>query len=352
MPEIETHCWRSCEVSNVSHSGRLPLPTTAWRQRLHFANAVMARRPHRTVKRARPDAVSGAQSRPRQQAGVSAPAAPNAPLLGLSVAGMAVAAYLTYTGWTGDRAAYCEAGGGCDIVQSSQWATFLGAPTAFWGLLVYVGLAYLAFRVRRPIVQWRRAWVLASIGWGVSVYLTAISIFVIQATCPYCLGSLGIFTGIMALLFWQRPDGIPRFAWPRWLLLSAIPAVLVIATLHAQASERTARGPEDPYRRGLAVRLADSGAVFYGASWCPHCQEQKALFAASQDRLPYVECSPGGARGPVASSCVKAGVQTYPTWVFPDGSRVVAVMSLGELADRVGYRYVSEEGANKVEGPP
>ena len=147
--------------------------------------------------------------------------------------------------WTGDHAAYCEAGGGCDIVQSSQWATFLGAPTAFWGLLVYVGLAYIAFRVRRPIAQWRRAWVLAFIGLGVSVYLTAISIFVIQATCPYCLGSLGIFTVITALLFWQRPEDIPRFAWPKWLLQAAIPAVIVIAVLHAQASERTARGPEE-----------------------------------------------------------------------------------------------------------
>lgn len=310
----------------------------------------MARRPQRTVKRPRPDPVSREQSRPRQQARVPPPAARNVPLLGLSVAGMAVAGYLTYTGWTGDRAAYCEAGGGCDIVQSSQWATFLGAPTAFWGLLLYAGLAYLAFRFTRPIVQWRRAWVLAFIGWGVSVYLTGISIFVIQATCPYCLGSLGIFSAIMAMLFWQRPDGIPNFAWPKWLALAAIPAVIVIATLHSQASEKTARGPEDPYRRGLADQLADSGALFYGASWCPHCQEQKALFGASQDRLPYVECSPGGARGPAASACLSAGVRTYPTWVFPDGSRVTAVLSLRELAERVGYEYESEADANKVEG--
>jgi uncharacterized membrane protein len=264
------------------------------------------------------------------------------PLLGLSLAGVAVAGYLTYTGWTEDRAAYCEAGGGCDIVQSSQWATFLGVPTALWGLLLYVGLSYIALRVRRPIVQWRGAWVLAVIGSGVSVYLTAISVFVIKATCPYCLGSLGIFTAIMALLLWQRPDGIPRFAWPKWLLQTAIPAVIVIAALHAQASEKTALGPEDPYRRGLAERLADSGAVFYGASWCPHCQEQKALFGASQERLPYVECSPSGPRGAVASSCVSAGVRTYPTWIFPDGSRLTAVMSLRELADRVGYRHASE----------
>jgi len=306
----------------------------------------MARKPPRTAKRTRPDVVSRADSRSREQAAVRAPAGPNVPLLGLSLAGVAVAGYLTYTGWTGDHAAYCEAGGGCDIVQSSQWATFLGVPTALWGLLLYAALAYVALRVRRPIVQWRGAWILAVVGWGVSVYLTVISIFVIQATCPYCLGSLGIFTGIMALLLWRRPDGIPRFAWPKWLLQTAVPAVIVIAALHAQASEKTARGPEDPYVRGLAERLADSGALFYGASWCPHCQEQKALFGASRDRLPYVECSPGGPRGPVASSCASAGVESYPTWVFPDGSRVTAVMSLRELADHVGYRHAAEGGAN------
>src|SRR5688572_15412432 len=306
----------------------------------------MARKPNRTGKRSRSDIASGAQPRPRQQPAVAAPAALNLPLLGLSVAGMAVAGYLTYTGWTGDRAAYCEAGGGCDIVQSSQWATFLGLPTALWGLLLYLGLAYMALRVRRPIAQWRGAWVLAVIGLGVSVYLTAISVFVIQATCPYCLGSLGIFTAIMALLLWQRPEGIPHFAWPKWLMLTAVPAVIVIAALHTQASERTARGPEDPFRRGLAERLADSGAVFYGASWCPHCQEQKAMFGASEDRLPYVECSPGGPRGGVASACVSAGVQTYPTWVFADGSRVSAVISLQDLATRVGYQHASESPAN------
>ena len=309
----------------------------------------MARKPPRTKQRTRPDDASAAGARPRQQSAAPAPAGPNVPLLGLSLAGMAVAGYLTYTGWTGDRAAYCEAGGGCDIVQASQWATFLGVPTALWGLLLYAGLAYIALRVRRPIDRWRRAWVLAAIGWGVSVYLTAVSVFVIQATCPYCLGSLGIFTGIMALLLWQRPDGIPRFAWPKWLLLTAIPAAIVIAALHVQASEKTARGPEDPYVRGLAERLADSGAVFYGASWCPHCQQQKALFGASQDRLPYVECSPGGPRGAVASSCLSAGVQTYPTWVFADGSRLTAVMTLRELADRVGYQQASDGAANKVE---
>ena len=310
----------------------------------------MARRASRTPSPTRPGAAPRADARPRQQAVVPAHAGPNLPLAALSAAGMAVAGYLTYTGWSGERAAYCEAGGGCDIVQASQWATFLGVPTALWGLLLYAALAYIALRVNRPAAQWRRAWILVVTGWGVSVYLTVISVAVIQATCPYCLGSLGIFTGMMALLLWRRPDGVPRIAWSKWLPLTAIPAVIVIVALHAEASERTARGPEDPYLRGLAAALTDSGAMFYGASWCPHCQEQKALFGASQDRLPYVECSPAGPRGATASSCVAAGVRTYPTWVFSDGSRVSEVIPVRELADRVGYRYADDPAADQGAG--
>src|SRR5688500_11490065 len=113
----------------------------------------MARKPSRSAKRARPDATPGAESRPRQQPVAPPKPAPNMPLLGLSVAGMAVAGYLTYTGWTGDRAAYCEAGGGCDIVQSSQWATLLSDPTAIWSMLLYVSLAFIAFSVMYALVQ-------------------------------------------------------------------------------------------------------------------------------------------------------------------------------------------------------
>lgn len=295
----------------------------------------MARKSQRSQKRTGPVVSAGADRR-QPPAGVPA-AAPNRPLLALSLTGMAIAGYLTYTGWTGDRAAYCEAGGGCDIVQSSQWATFLGAPTAFWGLLVYAALAHVAFRVARPDAQWRRAWILGMVGLGVSVYLTAVSVFLIQATCPYCLASLGVFTAIVGLLVWQRPPAMPRFAWSRWLPMTAVPALIVVAALHAQASNRAALGPEDPYQRGLAEQLTESGALFYGASWCPHCQQQKAMFGASQERLPYIECSPGGPRAPSAPSCTRAGIQTFPTWIFPNGDRVTAVMSLAELAARVGY---------------
>ncbi|HEX7928205.1 MAG TPA: vitamin K epoxide reductase family protein, partial [bacterium] len=264
---------------------------------------------------------------------------PNWPLLVLALAGAAVAGYLTYTSWAGNKLAFCEAGGGCDIVQSSRWATFLGAPTAFWGLLTYLALAYIAVRMRKASLHWQLAWLITLVGWGISIYLTAISVFVLQATCPYCLTSLGILTAILVLLALRKPDGIERFQWRGWLLQTGSVALIAVAGMHFMQSgllDRSA-GPEDPYLRGLAIQLTERGAKFYGAYWCPHCQEQKRLFGASAQRLPYVECSPGGPQGPSAPECVAQGIRSFPTWIFPDGDRISAVQPPEDLAKHVGY---------------
>jgi hypothetical protein len=112
-------------------------------------------------------------------------------------------------------------------------------------------------------------------------------------------------------------------------------AALVILLLHANyvAPRAEPAGPEDPAIRALAEHLSEQGALFYGASWCPHCQEQKLLFGASASRLPYIECSPAGPNTPQAPSCNRAGVQSYPTWVINGQAFAGRVMSLAELAD-------------------
>lgn len=47
----------------------------------------------------------------------------------------------------------------------------------------------------------------------------------------------------------------------------------------------------------LARQLKVAGAHMYGAFWCGHCQEQKAMFGKqAQADLPYVECFPNGWR--------------------------------------------------------
>jgi len=59
--------------------------------------------------------------------------------------------------------------------------------------------------------------------------------------------------------------------------------------------------------------LADKDAIFYGAFWCPHCQEQRRMFGKSVELLPYEECSTPDGQGQL-QICVDEGIQQYPTW--------------------------------------
>ena len=85
----------------------------------------------------------------------------------------------------------------------------------------------------------------------------------------------------------------------------------------------------------FAKCLGEKGAVFYGAYWCPHCQNQKAMFGKSQEFLPYVECSTPDGEGQT-EICQEKGVQGYPTWEFADGSRLSGEIPLSQLAEKTG----------------
>ena len=264
--------------------------------------------------------------------------APNWPLLAVSSVGMALTGYLAWTALSGGAVQGCAPGGGCDIVLSSRWATLLGLPTALWGMLAYAGLAGIAF-VRRADTHWSYAWTVVFFGICYSVYLTVVSLTILESACPYCLTSLGLMTGALALVVLQRPPEMAHRSWLGLIAGRGALAAVVILILHANyaAPQAGPIGPEDPTIRALAEHLTEQGALFYGASWCPHCQEQKRLFGASADRLPYIECSLTGPSGPQSAACRQAGIQSYPTWVI--GGRVVAgqVLSLADLANATGF---------------
>ncbi len=87
----------------------------------------------------------------------------------------------------------------------------------------------------------------------------------------------------------------------------------------------------------FAQCIKDSGATFYGAFWCPHCQAQKARFEKSAKLLPYTECSaPDGQTQ--TQVCKDAGITTYPTWQFGPATttRVYGEMELADLASTTG----------------
>ena len=105
--------------------------------------------------------------------------------------------------------------GGCDTVQTSRWAVFLGMPVAFYGVVGYVLILLAAIAGLRPAARAQRQWsillaALATIGFLFTVYLTYLELFVIHAICRWCVGSAVIITAIwvVAVAGLRRNDGM------------------------------------------------------------------------------------------------------------------------------------------------
>jgi uncharacterized membrane protein len=217
----------------------------------------------------------------------------------------------------------------------------LGLPTAFRGFLTYVTLDAIALFVRRVDRHWQYAWIVSFFGVCYSAYLTIVSLTILKATCPYCLTSLALMTTTFIVTTAQRPIVMIGFSWNQ-MLVRVVPVVAgAILLLHLNYTGVLGRAPsaEDPIASALADHLTNTGTKFYGASWCPHCQQQKELFGTAARRLPYVECSPEGRQGsPLSGECVAADIKSYPTWIFKGTKRVESVLTLKQLADETGFK--------------
>ncbi|MDO8552029.1 MAG: thioredoxin domain-containing protein [bacterium] len=88
--------------------------------------------------------------------------------------------------------------------------------------------------------------------------------------------------------------------------------VLVVVGIGASVVVNSGPGKLDNFARCLK----DSGTVYYGAFWCPHCQATNKLFGKSKPLLPYVECSTPDGKGQT-QICKDKNITGYPTWIFP-----------------------------------
>ncbi len=102
----------------------------------------------------------------------------------------------------------------------------------------------------------------------------------------------------------------------------------------ATSGDQSEIAAEDASLADLAQCLTESGAKFYGASWCGHCQNQKAMFKTAVGLLPYVECA--AADGSQTAVCTENNITGYPTWVFGDGTRQSGEIPLATLAEKTG----------------
>ena len=112
------------------------------------------------------------------------------------------------------------------------------------------------------------------------------------------------------------------------IVLAGLIYVTVIAGLASSA-----RGEE---YGTFAQCLEEQGAVFWGASWCPRCAEQKSIFGSGAKYLPYFECSLNGSRTETVQACQDEFITSYPTWRFTDGEQCAGVVAEEILSEKTG----------------
>jgi len=122
----------------------------------------------------------------------------------LALVGSMVAVYLSLwkIGVIGTLA--CGTAGGCNTVQTSPYAVFLGVPVAFYGVGGYAILLAVSLLGLQPRWADRREptlvlAVLSGVGVAFSAYLTYLEAAVIHAWCRFCVVSAVIITGIFAV---------------------------------------------------------------------------------------------------------------------------------------------------------
>lgn len=110
------------------------------------------------------------------------------------------------------------------------------------------------------------------------------------------------------------------------LIIAVVGAAIAGAGFLVVRPDQQTAAALDPF----AQCLADAKVTMYGADWCPHCQNEKKAFGDSFRFVPYVECPDDPQR------CLKEGIEGYPTWVFPDGRKLVGEQGLKILSKESG----------------
>jgi uncharacterized membrane protein len=124
----------------------------------------------------------------------------------LALAGLGVAGYLTWVHYA-DLEPICAGGsGGCEKVQSSDYAELAGIPVALLGLIGY-GAILASLMLPGDLGRFAGA-VLSLAGFGFSAWLTYVELFEIDAICQWCVASAVIMTALAVVTSL-------RFAAPR-----------------------------------------------------------------------------------------------------------------------------------------
>lgn len=108
-------------------------------------------------------------------------------------------------------------------------------------------------------------------------------------------------------------------------IIAIIAVILVLAGLFV-FSGRDMGGQFETF----AACLASKNVTMYGAESCSWCQKEKAGFGSAFKLVPYVECPDE------PQKCIAAGIEGTPTWIFPDGRKLVGYQGVEKLSQASG----------------
>jgi uncharacterized membrane protein len=115
----------------------------------------------------------------------------------IALVGIAVASYIAIAD-ASRGSPVCLAGGhGCETVANSKYSHLAGINVAVLGIGGYVLL--LASAVLRGDPGRFSGLLFAAIGFGFSLYLTYLELFVIDAICQWCVASAVLMTCLLAV---------------------------------------------------------------------------------------------------------------------------------------------------------
>jgi uncharacterized membrane protein len=134
----------------------------------------------------------------------------------LALAGIGVATYIAVVE-AGGGTPQCLAGGaGCEAVANSEYSDLAGINVAVLGIAGYVlllGAALAAGDLARMA-----GFAIALVGFGFSVYLTYLELFVIDAICQWCVASAVVMTLLLIV------NALRAFGYAGTDLMRATPA--------------------------------------------------------------------------------------------------------------------------------
>jgi uncharacterized membrane protein len=114
-----------------------------------------------------------------------------------STLGAGVATYIAIAD-SGGGSPVCVGGShGCETVAESSYSHLIGVNIAIFGIVGY--LLLLAAALLRGDAARMGGFIVALIGFGYSVFLTYLELFVIEAVCQWCAFSAILMTALFAV---------------------------------------------------------------------------------------------------------------------------------------------------------